>query len=121
MTPTADPAATPRAEQTRNAIAHWEKNRAVGRTDFILRRGVIGWGFPTAVLTIAYRIVQEQGIRTAPHMTDSLRAAAVVAFVVFPLCGWLFGRWLWRTGEARYRSMVGVDRTARAGAPRSGA
>ncbi len=93
----------------------------MGRTDFIFRRGVIGWGIPAAVLTIAYKIVQEQGLRTAPHMTDTLRTAVVVAVVVFPLCGWLFGRWLWSTGEARYRSMVGFDRAARTGAPGPGA
>jgi hypothetical protein len=29
-----------------------------------------------------------------------------VSFIVFPLCGWLFGRWLWTTGEDRYRALT---------------
>jgi hypothetical protein len=86
-------------------IAQWEQHRARGRTDFVLRRGVLGYGVPAALLAVAYRVVQEQGF-VLPHLTDSLRGAIAVALVVFPLCGGLFGRWLWNTGEARYHSLV---------------
>jgi len=87
-------------------IAHWRKERALGRRGFIMRRGVLTWGLPAAILTILYKTVQEQGFVRSPHLTQSLAAAIVVALVVFPLCGWIFGRWLWDTGEARYRALT---------------
>ena len=87
----------------------WEQERASGRTRFILRRGVLNWGIPAALLTVFYKIVQEQGLVWSPRLTESLRIAIVVAVIVFPLCGWLFGRWLWDTGETRYRARVRGD------------
>jgi len=100
-------------------IARWEKNRAMGRTDFIIRRGVLGWGMPAAVLTIVYKVVQEQGFVVTPRLTGDLRTAIIVALLVCPLCGWLFGRWLWTTGEARYRTMVAGGRGTPSGPPAS--
>jgi hypothetical protein len=90
-------------------IARWEKHRAKGRTDFIVRRGVVGWGLPAAVLTIIYKVVKEQGFVATPQLTQGLRTAIVLALIVFPLCGWIFGRWLWTTGEARYSALVDGD------------
>ena len=87
-------------------IARWERERATGRTAFILRRGVFTWGIPAALLTIIYRVVQEQGFVASPQLTTSIRSATIIAIVVFPACGWLFGRWLWDTGEARHRAMT---------------
>ncbi|HSA57266.1 MAG TPA: hypothetical protein VLE53_16250 [Gemmatimonadaceae bacterium] len=87
-------------------IERWEKLRAMGRTDFILRRGVLGWGLPAVVITVLYKVVQEQGFVLAPHLTDSLRTAIVVSLLLFPAGGGLLGRWLWTAGEARYREMV---------------
>jgi hypothetical protein len=82
------------------------RERAMGRTRFIVRRGVVTWGIPMAILTVLYKVVQEQGFVASPRLTATLRSAMVVAFVVFPLCGWLFGRWLWQTGEERYEAKV---------------
>lgn len=84
----------------------WERERGMGRTRFILRRGVFTWGIPMAMLTVLYKVVQEQGFVASPRMTATLRSAMVVSFVVFPLCGWLFGRWLWHTGEERFEARV---------------
>lgn len=84
----------------------WEQQRAGGRTHFIWRRGVLGWGIPAAVLTILYKTVQEQGLVWSPRLTDTLRSAIVIAVVVFPLAGWLFGRWLWDTSETRYHARM---------------
>ena len=97
------------AQEREEIIARWEKHRAKGRTDFIVRRGIIGWGVPAALLTIFYRIVKEQGFVVTPQLTASLRTAILVALVIFPLCGWLFGRWLWTTGEAQYAALAPKD------------
>jgi hypothetical protein len=93
------------------ASSPWARERAGGRTRFILRRGVLTWGLPMAILTIVYKVIQEQGFVATPRLTEHLRTAIAIALVVFPLCGWLFGRWLWQTGEENYRAHVrGEDR-----------
>jgi len=103
--PTPSPHTASAAERAAQ-IERWEKLRAMGRTDFILRRGVLGWGMPAAAITVLYKVVQEQGFVLSPHLTDSLRTAIVVALLLFPAGGGLLGRWLWSAGEARYREMI---------------
>ena len=97
--------ATSQAERAAQ-IERWEKYRAMGRTDFIVRRGVLGWGLPAALLTVAYKAYQEQGLVLPPHLTDGLREAITLALLLFPIAGALFGRWLWTAGEARYHALV---------------
>ena len=92
------PRATSSAMRTESGV-RWERERAMGRTRFILRRGVFTLGVPMAVLTILYKVVQEQGFVASPRLTETLRTAIIIAFVIFPLCGWLFGRRLWQVGE----------------------
>ncbi len=87
-------------------IARWERNRAMGRSTFIWRRGVFGWGIPVALVTIAYQVVQEQGFVWRLVMTQHLKTGIGVAMLVFPLCGYLFGRYLWTTGEENYERLV---------------
>lgn len=96
----------PPAAEPPDAIARWERNRAMGRSVFIWRRGVFGWGVPAALLTIAYQIVQEQGFVWSLVMSQDLRTGIAIAAVVFPLCGYLFGRWLWTVGEENYARMT---------------
>lgn len=96
------PNTAPPAEQ----IARWEKLRAGGRTEFIFRRGIIGWAVPFGFLTLAYKVIQEQGFVTSPVLTEALRTAILVVAVVFPFCGWLFGRWLWTSGEENYKTLL---------------
>lgn len=100
------PSAAAKAAERAAQIERWERLRAMGRTDFILRRGVLGWGVPAAIITVLYKVVQEQGFVLSPHLTDSVRTAIVVALLLFPVGGGLLGRWLWSAGEARYREMI---------------
>lgn len=101
-------------------MVRWERNRAMGRTRFIWRRGVFGWGIPVALITIAYQIVQEQGFVRRLVMTQHLRTGIAIAVLVFPLCGYLFGRWLWTTGEENYERMAQARGDANADRPQSG-
>jgi hypothetical protein len=105
--------AEPVADGRPEAIARWERNRAMGRSTFIWRRGVFGWGIPVALITIAYQVVQEQGFVWRLVMTQHLKTGIGVAMLVFPLCGYLFGRYLWTTGEENYERMVGAKGQAR--------
>jgi hypothetical protein len=103
--------AAPAADGRRADIARWERNRAMGRSTFIWRRGVFGWGIPVALVTIAYQVVQEQGFVWRLVMTQHLKTGIGVAMLVFPLCGYLFGRYLWTTGEENYERMVEAEGT----------
>ena len=74
----------------------------MGRSTFIWRHGVFGWGIPAAVLTVVYKLIQEQGFVWSLVMSERLRNGIGVAMVVFPACGWQLGRWQWKMGEAEY-------------------
>jgi hypothetical protein len=102
----APPAADSSADERTAALARWERTRAMGRTTFIWRRGVFGWGVPVALVTIAYQIVQEQGFVRRLVMTQHLKVGVGIAMLVFPLCGYLFGRYLWTAGEENYERLV---------------
>jgi hypothetical protein len=101
--------AGPAPEGRPEAMARWERNRAMGRSTFIWRRGVFGWGIPVALITIAYQVVQEQGFVWRLVMTQHLKTGIGVAMLVFPLCGYLFGRYLWTTGEENYERMAEAE------------
>ena len=87
---------------TPEAAERWERERARGRSYFIWRRGVIGWGVPAALLTIALRAYQLHALGPAWTMTPDLREGITIALVVFPLCGYAFGAWLWTREEEEY-------------------
>ena len=102
------------------AVAQWERNRAMGRSTFIWRRGVFGWGIPVALVTIAYQVVQEQGFVWRLVMTQHLKTGIGIAMLVFPLCGYLFGRYLWTAGEENYERHIGNRESGRRGNRESG-
>jgi hypothetical protein len=102
-------AASAAGEERPSSIARWERNRAMGRSTFIWRRGVFGWGVPIALVTIAYQVVQEQGFVWRLVMTQHLKTGIGLAMLVFPLCGYLFARWLWTTGEENYERMKATE------------
>jgi hypothetical protein len=105
---------SPESESPPETIARWERNRALGRSTFIWRRGVFGWGIPVALVTIAYQVVQEQGFVWRLVLTQHLKTGIAIAMLVFPLCGYLFGRYLWTAGEENYERVLG-NRKASAG------
>jgi hypothetical protein len=51
-------------------------------------------------------VVQEQGFVWRLVMTQHLKTGIGVAMLVFPLCGYLFARWLWTAGEDNYHRMT---------------
>ncbi|MHB1224372.1 MAG: hypothetical protein ACYC2G_10070 [Gemmatimonadaceae bacterium] len=89
----------------RSAEMHrWERLRSQGRSHFVWRHGVAGWGIPAAILTMAYKLFEARGLAwslSTPLSTDLRHAFALIA-IAFPALGYLFGGWLWTQGEARY-------------------
>jgi hypothetical protein len=82
------------------ADARWERQRAMGRRAFVWRYGVLGWGLPAALLTIAYAFIREQGFTwSAGGASSRLRVGIVITLVLFPVIGHLFGGRLWDARE----------------------
>jgi len=78
----------------------WERRRAMGRRAFVWRHGVLGWGLPAALLTIAYAFIKEQGFSwSADAASYKLRAGIVITLVLFPVLGHMFGGRLWDARE----------------------
>ena len=102
---TAQRRATERASRD-EALRRWETLRANGRSAFVWRNGVVGWGLPAALVTGAYKVIQEQGLGWPPELTDGLRTALVLIALVFPALGYILGGWLWAQGEARHARLL---------------
>ncbi|HEX4415546.1 MAG TPA: hypothetical protein VH107_18080 [Lacipirellulaceae bacterium] len=65
----------------------WPKLKKLGRKQFILRYGVLGWGVPVAI-GFALSTSYGQG-------WSELLITLIIALILFPLGGILFGRFLW--------------------------
>jgi hypothetical protein len=94
------------------SMRRWERERSRGREPFIWRRGVVAWGVPAALVTIGYKLYQEHLLSGGAVLTHQARMGIIVSAVVFPLCGYLFGRWLWMSSEREYQRFL-VDEQSR--------
>jgi hypothetical protein len=74
----------------------------LGRTQYVLRFGVLGWGIPTAIL---FSLVQ--GYRFG---WDGFLFQLIPALLIFPLGGILFGRIMWSVMENK-RAKEAATRT----------
>ena len=95
------------AQAARTAeLRRWEKLREHGRSHFVWRHGVGGWGLPAAIVTMLYKMVEAQGFAWSLQLTADLRHAFALIAIAFPALGYLFGGWLWTQGEARYHRLL---------------
>ena len=72
----------------------WEATRSRGRKRFIWVTGVLTWGLATGV---CWSILMA-GIQG----WDKLSTLLPVALVVFPICGYFFGAFVWKSTEIKY-------------------
>ena len=77
----------------------WDEVRAFGRWRFIWLIGVVGWGVPVGVLTLAWRW-WDTGTR--PTLSNIL----VTAIVITIAGGITFGALIWRRAERNYQRWV---------------
>jgi hypothetical protein len=76
----------------------WAKTRQIGRTAHIWRCGVLGWGLPVGIIwAVAMAAIQGW---------DRLPILLPVALIGFPIGGYFFGVWTWRTSEKAYRKAM---------------
>lgn len=81
------------------AIERWEKQRAKGRTRYILQIGVFGWGL---AMFIAMTFVVNRPVQLTPS-TIALSA------IIWLLGGALFGFVTWTMSERKYRKHMNAQ------------
>jgi hypothetical protein len=79
---------------SKSASEKLAKLSKLGRTQYVLRFGVLGWGIPTAIL---FSLVQ--GYRLG---WDGFLFQLILALILFPIGGILFGRLMWRVLENKH-------------------
>ena len=79
----------------RSTAEKWAKYGKLGRTQYVFRYGVVGWGVPTAIL---YSL-----IRGYVEGWDEFPYQLLFAIIAFPLMGIFIGRLNWRWFEKRHK------------------
>jgi hypothetical protein len=97
---------TKATSQARAAQERWARIRAAGRTAFVWRYGVVGWGLPAGLLASVYHILQVRA--TTPGFALSVAGVRPLwmslgaLLGVCAVVGYLLGAWLWDFCEARF-------------------
>jgi hypothetical protein len=76
----------------------WAKFSKLGRTQYVLRYGVLGWGVSTAIL---FALIQGY-----LHGWDGFLFQLIPALILFPLGGILWGRYMWKLLERTHAKAV---------------
>lgn len=79
-------------------LQKWAKTLALGRKQYILLYGVLGWGVPTGLiwaLILAWR-----------DGWDKLPGFMIGGLIGFPIGGILFGALMWKWSEAAYQKSL---------------
>ncbi len=74
---------------------NWAKIRKEGRESYVLKYGMLYWGMTTALL---FSIATYFFMRSDPWFITP-----IIAFIVFPLFGVVFGLVTWASNEKKYR------------------
>jgi hypothetical protein len=85
----------------RSTAKQWDKYSKLGRTVYVIRHGVVGWGVPTAIF---YSL-----IRGFVDGWDEFACQLLVAIIVFPLIGIFIGRLNWKWFEKQYGIAAATD------------
>ena len=101
MTATGGTAAEFVAQQART---RWLRTRDVGRSAFVWRYGIVGWGLPAGAVSAAVHIVRVHG-SNSPWTLEAVRplwGSVAGLLCVCAVVGYLLGSWLWDFCEARF-------------------
>jgi ABC-type multidrug transport system permease subunit len=92
------------SEMKKQQREKWEKVRARGKKRFVFFNGIIGWGLPTAFLYTSAMTYMDQG---ALEFNDAFYRLLLIAIVLFPIGGVVFGLWVWNWSERAYHKASG--------------
>ena len=74
-------------------LKRWETTRKLGRNRYVVRNGIIGWGIPVGIFMTLLNIWQH-GFSVA---------SIVIAGIIWPIGGYVFGLITWAISERRYQ------------------
>jgi hypothetical protein len=89
----------------RQAEARWRRTRAGGRSAFVWRYGVVGWGLPAGLLAAVYHVARAGALggSWSPAAIRPLWGSIAGLLVVCGVVGYLLGAWLWDYCEAKFK------------------
>jgi len=76
---------------TQKQLEKWAKTRQMGRSRYVWLLGVGFWGLTVGV-TWAVSMAFDKGWNQLPQFL-------ILGLIVFPMCGYFVGQWLWKTSE----------------------
>lgn len=95
-----NPYESSKVQSVQNDFLHkwdrWTRIHERGRSSYVWRYGVFGWGFSTALFWILW-MGWSQGWDRLPYLV-------VTALVLFPLSGYVWGIFMWRKIETQYKA-----------------
>ena len=95
---TASPSMRNTEEERRQA---WLQIKAKGKKQYIWRAGVMRWALPVfAIFTPSMLIF---GPRTHQLSMAEIIGTTIVSFLVWSVCGYFFGLWMWKIFDNKYR------------------
>ncbi|QWU15322.1 hypothetical protein SAMN04487895_10814 [Paenibacillus sophorae] len=83
----------------------WEQLRSKGKKNFIIYKGILGWGIPTAILFTLFMSFMEN---YSLIFDKSFVEFFIIAIILFPAGGIVFGLWVWNWTERIY--MRNIDK-----------
>jgi hypothetical protein len=78
-----------------------KKMMDLGRTKFIWRYGVCGWGLLTAMLFLVLEIIIEKRFNLSDLLSLVFLKQLLLAIVIFPCVGYFWGLLMWKSFEKR--------------------
>ena len=83
-------------------LSQWAETRKMGRSQWIWRYGVGYWGLTMAIFWFAFTTFMD-GFRQIPlHF--------VIAFLLFPIAGYLWGMITWRVSETKFQKQYSLPK-----------
>jgi hypothetical protein len=86
------------------ARTRWLRTRDAGRSAFVWRYGIVGWGLPAGAASAFVHVMRVHG--SGPPWTVAavrpLWGSVAGLICVSAVAGYLFGAWLWDFCEARF-------------------
>jgi len=82
-------------------LAHWGETRQKGKRRFILVNGALAWGVSTALVWTMVMWLIAPEFEPLPNL--------LLALVMFPMGGMVWGWIVWASTEKEYLRRTGVD------------
>lgn len=84
-------------------VNKWKEVRKKGKKNFIIYKGIIGWGLTTGILFSIFQLFLLDGLCLYQLLTGNSLAKFAVNILLFMLAGGIFfGPILWAINEKQY-------------------